>query len=86
LLDRPIVDEGWPIVRAAVHFHGSWPTGKRWATRYEEMGETGMADRSSRPHRSPNRTCHRVLRRIVDLRGRHRLSSLAIASRLSMPV
>jgi transposase InsO family protein len=85
LLARLIVDEGWPIVRAAEHFHVSWPTAKRWATRYVEMGEAGMCDRSSRPHRSPNRTSQKVLRRIVDLRWRHRLSPLAIASRLSMP-
>jgi transposase InsO family protein len=85
LLARLIVDEGWPIVRAAEHFHVSWPTAKRWATRYAEMGEAGMTDRSSRPHYSPNRTSQKVLRRIVDLRWRLRLSPLAIASRLSMP-
>jgi transposase InsO family protein len=85
LLARLIVDEGWPIVRAAEHFHVSWPTAKRWATRYAEMGEAGMTDRSSRPHHSPNRTSQKVLRRIVDLRWRLRLSPLAIASRLSMP-
>lgn len=85
LLARLIVDEGWPIVRAAEHFHVSWPTAKRWATRYVEMGAAGMGDRSSRPHHSPNRTSQKVLRRIVDLRWRHRLSPLAIASRLSMP-
>jgi len=85
LLARRVVDEGWPIVRAAEHFHVSWPTAKRWASRYAAMGPTGMADRSSRPHRSPNRTPDLVVRRIVDLRWRHRLSPLAIASRLSMP-
>ncbi|GFM20836.1 insertion element ISCmi2 transposase, partial [Mycobacterium sp. PO1] len=34
LLARLIVDEGWPVVRAAEHFHVSWPTAKRRATRY----------------------------------------------------
>ncbi|WP_286183585.1 helix-turn-helix domain-containing protein, partial [Mycobacterium sp. PO1] len=34
LLARLIVDEGWSVVRAAEHFHVSWPTAKRWATRY----------------------------------------------------
>jgi transposase InsO family protein len=85
LLARRIVDEGWSIVRAAEHFHVAWPTAKRWAVRYAEMGPQGMADRSSRPHHSPNRTPEPVVRRIVDLRWRHRLSPLAIASRLSMP-
>jgi len=85
LLARLIVDEGWPIVRAAEHFHVAWPTAKRWALRYVAMGAAGMADRSSRPHRSPRRTAPVVVRRIVELRWRHRLSPLAIASRLSMP-
>jgi len=84
LLARRVVDEGWPIVRAAEHFHVSWPTAKRWASRYVAMGVAGMADRSSRPHHSPNRTAAPVVRRIVELRWRHRLSPLAIASRLSM--
>jgi hypothetical protein len=30
-----------------------WPTAKRWASRYAQMGESGMADRSSRPHHTP---------------------------------
>jgi hypothetical protein len=85
LLARRVVDEGWPIVRAAEHFHVSWPTAKRWALRYAAMGPAGMADRSSRPHHSPHRTPGPVVRRIVELRWRHRLSPLAIASRLSIP-
>jgi transposase InsO family protein len=85
LLARRVVDEGWPIVRAAEQFQVSWPTAKRWASRYAAMGPAGMADRSSRPHHSPNRTPGPVVRRIVELRWRHRLSPLAIAWRLSMP-
>lgn len=85
LLARRVVEEGWPIARAAEHFHVSWPTAKRWASRYAAMGEAGMTDRSSRPHRSPHRTGQVVVRKIVHLRWKHRLSPLAIASRLSMP-
>jgi transposase InsO family protein len=85
LLARRVVEEGWPIARAAEHFHVSWPTAKRWASRYAAMGPEGMGDRSSRPHRSPNCTGQVVVRKIVHLRWKHRLSPLAIASRLSMP-
>jgi transposase InsO family protein len=85
LLARRVVEEGWPIARAAEHFHVSWPTAKRWASRYAAMGEAGMTDRSSRPYRSPNRTAQIMVRKIVHLRWKHRLSPLAIASRLSMP-
>ncbi|WP_374026287.1 IS481 family transposase [Mycobacterium sp. HNNTM2301] len=84
LLARRVVEEGWPISRAAEYFHVSWPTAKRWASRYAAMGATGMSDRSSRPHHSPNRTSQVMVRRIVELRWRHRLSPIAIASRLSM--
>jgi transposase InsO family protein len=48
------------------------------------MGPAGMTDRSSRPHRCPHRTSLPVVRKIVELRWRHRLSPLAIASRLLM--
>jgi transposase InsO family protein len=85
LLARRVVDEGWPIARAAEHFHVSWPTAKRWASRYAAMGPVGMTDRSSRPHHCPKRTPPPIVRKIVYLRWRHRLSPLAIASRLSMP-
>ncbi|GFG49649.1 hypothetical protein MAGR_10900 [Mycolicibacterium agri] len=52
LLARLIVEEGWPVVRAAEQFNVSWPTAKRWAMRYAAMGSAGMSDRSSRPHLS----------------------------------
>jgi hypothetical protein len=63
---RPaVIEKGWPVVRTAEHFHGSWPTAKRPATRYAEMGPAGN-DRSSPPrHRSPNRTSQKVMRRIT---------------------
>jgi transposase InsO family protein len=85
MLARRVVEDGWPVVRAAEHFHVSWPTANRWASRYVAMGAAGMADRSSRPLHSPHRTAAPIVRRIVELRWRHRLSPMAIASRLSMP-
>jgi hypothetical protein len=48
-LARAIVDQGWPEARAAERFQVSRPTAHRWATRYQELGPAGMADRSSRP-------------------------------------
>lgn len=74
LLAQRIIDDGWPIVRAAEHFNVSWPTAKRCATRYLEMGPDEMHDRSTRPHHSPNRTPEPTKRKIVDLRWRKRLS------------
>ena len=56
-LARCVVDDGWPLRRAAERFEVSRDhRAKRWADRYREHGAAGMVDRSSRPHRSPRRT------------------------------
>jgi transposase InsO family protein len=81
-LARLIVDEGWPVVRAAERYDVSWPTANRWARRYAELGEAGMVDRSSRPHRQPNRTPQPVVRKIVHLRWKQRLGPVGIADRV----
>jgi transposase InsO family protein len=65
-------------------FHVSWPTAKRWAERYQQAGEAGMADRSSRPHRCPRRTPAPLVRKIVHLRWKKRLGPVAIADRLGL--
>ena len=83
-LARLIVDQGWPIARAAERYDVSWPTAKRWAQRYQVMGPEGMGDRSSRPHRQPARTPAPVVRRIVHLRWKQRLGPVAIGDRLGM--
>ena len=83
-LARLIVDQGWPIARAAERYDVSWPTAKRWAQRYQVMGPEGMGDRSSRPHRQPARTPAPVIRKIVHLRWKQRLGPVAIGDRLGM--
>ncbi|WP_264035492.1 leucine zipper domain-containing protein, partial [Mycolicibacterium aurum] len=67
-LARCVVEDGWPLRRAAERFQVAVSTAARWAGRYRELGEAGMADRSSRPHRSPNRTPTRTERRIIGVR------------------
>jgi transposase InsO family protein len=84
-LARLIVDQGWPIPRAAERYDVSWRTAKKWADRYRVEGPAGMADRSSRPHRQPNRTPVRVVRKIVHVRWKQRLGPVEIGDRLGMP-
>jgi transposase len=84
-LARLIVDEGWPVARAAERYDVSWPTAKRWADRYRQAGEAGMVDRSSRPRSQPSRTSGQVLRRIVHLRWKQRLGPVAISGRTGVP-
>jgi len=83
-LATAIVEDGWTVSYAAAVFNVSWPTAKRWAERYRTAGKAGMADRSSRPHRSPRRTPAPVVRAIVHLRWKKRLGPVAIADRLGL--
>jgi transposase InsO family protein len=83
-LARCVVDDGWPLRRAAERFQVSYTTAARWAARYRQCGEAGMADRSSRPHRSPGRTSQKTERRIVGLRVSCRLGPARIAFRLGL--
>ena len=84
-LARLIVDHGWRPARAAERYDVSWRTAKKWADRYRAEGPAGMADRSSRPHRQPNRTPAAVVRKIVHLRWKQRLGPVEIGDRLGMP-
>jgi transposase InsO family protein len=83
-LARCVVDDGWPLRRAAERFQVSPTTAARWAARYRQAGEAGMADRSSRPHHSPGRTSQKTERRIVGLRVSRRLGPARIAFRLGL--
>jgi transposase InsO family protein len=83
-LGRLIVDHGWSPARAAERYDVSWRTAKKWADRYRDEGAAGMLDRSSAPHRQPNRTPAPVVRKIVHLRWKQRLGPVEIADRLGL--
>lgn len=80
-LARCVVDDGWPLRRAAERFQVSHTTAARWAGRYRQQGEAGMQDRSSRPHRQPHRTAAWVEEQVVRLRREHRIGPLRLAAR-----
>ncbi len=83
-LARLIVEDGWPVARAAERFQVAWTTANRWASRYRLQGPAGMTDRSSRPHHSPRTTPAPVVRKIVHLRWRQRLGPIAIAAQVGV--
>ena len=83
-LGRYVVVEGHSVSQAARRFEVSYRTAQRWAVRYAEQGVAGMADRSSRPRRQPNRTPARLVRRIVSLRLRKRLGPVEIGALLGV--
>jgi len=52
---------------------------RRWVRRYQELGETGLQDRSRRPHHSPRQTPPQIEQQVLDTRektgyGRQRLA------------
>lgn len=83
-LARCVVEEGYPLRRAAERFNVSVTTAARWAGRYRAEGQAGMVGRSSRPYSSPRRTPTRTERRIIKLRVGKRLGPARIASRLGL--
>lgn len=77
-----IVEDGWPLRRAAERFNVSVTTAQRWAQRYRAHGPAGMRDHSSRPHHQPRRVCRRTQRRVVGLRITHQWGPARIAYHL----
>ena len=67
-------------VAATCRYYGiSRPTFYKWRNRYEELGEEGLRDRSSRPHHSPRATKSEVVAKIVYLRQHYCFGPLEIA-------
>ncbi len=85
-LARCVVEDGWPLRRAAERFNVSVTCAQRWARRYREEGEAGLADRSSRPRSCPHRTPGRTERRVVNLRVSRRWGPQHIAYHLGLNV
>ncbi|WP_404953117.1 IS481 family transposase [Streptomyces sp. 147326] len=80
-LARCVVDDGWPVRRAAERFQVSHTTAARWATRYRTLGVAGMSDRTSRPHHQPRRTPAAVEEHVLRLRREYRIGPLRLAAR-----
>ncbi len=83
-LARCVVEDNWPLRRAAERFQVSPTTAQRWADRYRQFGEVGMRDRSSRPRTSPRRTPTRTERRIIKVRLLRRWGPARIAGLLRL--
>ncbi|WP_345664735.1 leucine zipper domain-containing protein, partial [Streptomyces iranensis] len=83
-LARCVVDDGWPLRRAAERSQVSHTTAARWAHRYRHHGAAGMTDRSSRPHHSPRRTPACVQDQILRMRREHHIGPLRLAARAAV--
>jgi transposase InsO family protein len=83
VLARRIVEEGWPLTKAAEAAEVSERTAGEWARRYRAEGELGLHDRSSAPRKVWNRTPDDRIATICALR-RLRMTGAEIAEVLGM--
>ena len=67
-----VLTRRWSIEATAQRFQVDAKTVRKWRDRFLAEGEAGLRDRSSRPHRSPNRTSRPVRRRVIHLRRKRR--------------
>jgi transposase InsO family protein len=85
LLVRRIREQGWQVAKAAAAAGVSRQTSYKWLRRFDDEGEAGLEDRSSRPRRIPVQTPRRTVRRMEQLRRRRR-AGWEIARELGVPV
>ena len=72
LVER-VTEQGWSISKAAWAAGVSRQTGSKWVARYRVAGWEGLANRTTRPRRSPTRVPARLVATIARVRRRQRL-------------
>ena len=82
LIDR--IMAGRPVAHVAAEMGISRATAYKWWARWRAEGDRGLWDRSSRPHRSPNRTPRQLERRIEGLRRSRKLGPARIGGVLEV--
>jgi transposase InsO family protein len=78
LLICRVLEEGWTVVAATAAAGVSERTGYKWLARFRDEGESGLADRSSRPHCCPTQ-CSAEEREFFERRRRQRAPLWRIA-------
>jgi transposase InsO family protein len=82
---RRVVEQGWPLAKAAAAAEVSGRTCSKWVARYRAEGEAGLLDRSSAPGVVANRTEETTIQAIAALR-RLRFTAAEIAELLDRPL
>ena len=82
---RQVVEQRWPIKRAAAAAGVSARTCSKWVARYRREGAAGLVDRSSAPHRVHNRTDEGTVQLLAGLR-RLRFTAPQLADLLRLPL
>lgn len=76
---------GWPVATATDAQGISRATGYKWVRRFRAEGAAGLADRSSRPHRSPRATPAAEVAKILEARATWRWGPDRLGPLLGMP-
>ncbi|MDQ3485844.1 MAG: IS481 family transposase, partial [Actinomycetota bacterium] len=84
LVDR-VVGHGRPVAHVAKELGVSRQCAHRWVARFRAEGEAGLADRSSRPHRCPQRTAPAVEAQVLRMRREERRGQDWIGPELGIP-
>jgi transposase InsO family protein len=78
------VAAGWPAAHVAEQLGVSRATVHKWVRRHAEGGEAGLADRSSRPMRMPNRTSRQIETRVLAARRRRKRGAVVLGVELRL--
>jgi len=78
-----VLEEGRPQAHVAAESRLARATVRKWVTRFLAGGEQALADRSSRPHRSPTRLGPAVVARVEALRRDRKLPPRLIVDELA---
>ncbi|HUJ29233.1 MAG TPA: IS481 family transposase [Myxococcales bacterium] len=84
LLVERILRQGWTPAAAATAAGVSVRTAYKWLRRFKLEGEAGLADRSSRPRRSPTRLPLEKAEIVLKLRRTRKMSAAKIAAVLHL--
>jgi len=79
-----VLQEGRPQAHVAAESRLARATVRKWVTRFRAGGEGALADRSSRPHRSPTQTDESVVARIEAMRCERKLPPRLIVAELAL--
>ena len=79
------IQGGMAQAHVAAQMGLSRATVAKWWRRWQADGEAGLADRSSRPHRSPRRTDAKTEAKVCRLRRQKRWGPARIGARLGVP-
>ncbi|HEY8921753.1 MAG TPA: IS481 family transposase [Candidatus Limnocylindria bacterium] len=85
LLIERVLDDGRPVAHVAKELGVSRQCAHRWINRFRVEGETGLLDRSSRPHRCPRRTSAEVEQLVLQARRRARRGQDWISAEVGVP-